>query len=224
MDWHIQQNGAVKGPYSDDQVKALCEAGAINGSTLVWKQDYAEWRPLAETDFIHKASLAPPPVRTPRTYAAPSAGTAPATGNVFVDDLSMWEFFTRAVSQRYAVFDGRARRKEYWSFALFYVVFFILAAVLGGAIDSGVGNVGSGAAQPRAIFTILATILYVLAMFIPSLSLLVRRIHDIGMSGWFAAVMFLPYVGGLIALIFTLIPTQMRANDHGPAPVAEIPR
>ena len=58
----------------------------------------------------------------------------------------------------------------------------------------------------------------------PSLALLVRRVHDIGMSGWFAAVIFLPYIGGLIALIFTFIPTQMRANAHGPAPVANIPR
>lgn len=234
MVWHIQQNDSAKGPYSDDQLKALWDAGAVTAQTFVWKQGYEEWRPLADTGFIQTAIAPPPPFqRTARTPATATAGTArsgtagsgtgPGPGNVFVDDLSMWQFFTRAVSQRYAAFDGRARRKEYWSFALFYLVFMLAAVILGASIDAAAGNVGSGSAQPRAIFTILAAILYVLAMLIPSLSLLVRRIHDIGMSGWFALLMFVPYIGGLIALIFTLIPTQMRANDHGPAPVAVIP-
>ena len=236
MVWHIQQNDAVKGPYSDDQLRALCDAGAVNPKTYVWKQGYPEWRPLGETDFVYRAEPAPPPFPASRTNydSGPArgafqetfqgSGSATAASNFIVDDLSMWEFFTRAVTERFAMFEGRARRKEYWSFALFYVVFFIITVMLGASIDAGTGNVGNGSSQPRAIFSTLAAILYVLATFIPSLALLVRRVHDIGMSGWFAAVIFLPYIGGLIALIFTFIPTQMRANAHGPAPVANIPR
>jgi len=73
-----------------------------------------------------------------------------------------------AVLKNYAGFSGRARRKEYWTFVLFNVIFSIVALIL----DYLVGTV------------VLFIILYALAVLIPGIAVLVRRLHDVGKSGW----------------------------------------
>ena len=60
--------------------------------------------------------------------------------------------------------------------------------------------------------------LFLLATFIPGLALIVRRQHDIGLSGWFYLLVLVPYVGGLIVFVFTLIPSQKHDNKWGPVP------
>ena len=60
--------------------------------------------------------------------------------------------------------------------------------------------------------------LFFLATFIPSLAITVRRIHDIGLSGWFYLLILIPYIGGLIILVFTLVPSQKNDNKWGPVP------
>jgi uncharacterized membrane protein YvbJ len=76
--------------------------------------------------------------------------------------------------KKYAVFNGRARRKEYWMFALFFLIFIIVVAI----IDVALGTTTEDGAG------ILVTI-YILAMILPGLSVSVRRLHDLGKSGWF---------------------------------------
>ncbi len=73
------------------------------------------------------------------------------------------------VLKNYAVFKGRARRKEYWMFTLFYVIFFIVAMILDRIIGTTIGNSGYG----------IISMLYLLANFIPGLAVVVRRLHDI---------------------------------------------
>lgn len=77
-----------------------------------------------------------------------------------------------AVLKKYAEFKGRARRKEYWMFFLFNVIASIIFAVVDAALGSGetIGN------------------LYSLAVFIPSIAVAVRRMHDVGKSGWFILI------------------------------------
>jgi uncharacterized membrane protein YhaH (DUF805 family) len=223
--WHIQQNGTPKGPFSDGELKVLCEAGAVNGATLVWKQDYAQWRPLADTDFVHKSAIAPPPVAS-ATSAAMGAGeglgaAASASQDFIVEDIGLWTYFTRALTQKFATFSGRARRKEYWSFQLFYLIFLFLLAGVAIFIDGASGNIPERGGQPIALPLLIGG--YVLVMLIPVVAVTVRRLHDIGMSGWWALLLLVPYIGGLIVLVFTLLPGQPHANAHGPAPVAALP-
>ena len=108
------------------------------------------------------------------------------------------------VLNQYAVFDGRARRKEFWMFALFN---FVIAAALG-----LVGRViGLGGALQA---------LYSLGVLIPSLAVSVRRMHDTGRSGWWLLIAFIPFVGWLIALYFLVQPGETAANRYGPDPKA----
>jgi uncharacterized membrane protein YhaH (DUF805 family) len=75
------------------------------------------------------------------------------------------------VLKQYADFNGRARRKEYWMFALFNFLISFVIGFIGGIME----------------FTLLGTI-YSLAVFIPSIAVAVRRMHDVGKSGWFILI------------------------------------
>jgi uncharacterized membrane protein YhaH (DUF805 family) len=112
--------------------------------------------------------------------------------------------------KNYAVFSGRARRSEYWYFALFYLIFYAVAAivdVMTGSFDraSGIG-----------IFTGLLT----LAVLIPSLSVTARRLHDTGRSGWWLLIAFIPLVGAIILLVFLGQDSEAGANRFGANPKA----
>jgi uncharacterized membrane protein YhaH (DUF805 family) len=87
-----------------------------------------------------------------------------------------------AVLKKYAVFKGRARRKEYWMFMLINTAFIYIASML----DNGLGMINKDLARG------VIGILYSLAIFVPSAAVAVRRIHDIGKSGWWVFFCYFP--------------------------------
>jgi uncharacterized membrane protein YhaH (DUF805 family) len=116
---------------------------------------------------------------------------------------------------KYADFDGRARRSEYWLFSLFnWIVLF------GAVIVSAVLRIGSepGQVSPGAMTISLLLLLYYLAAFIPGLAVAVRRLHDSDKSGFWLFLAFLPVVGGLVIFIFTLLDGTEGDNRYGPDP------
>lgn len=151
---------------------------------------------------------------TPKRREAAHFGRAPAVADRPAG-TGLWDYFWAAVTTNYANFRGRARRKEYWGFALFAIIAFAVLSAAGLVLDSAIGNMDSANGP---LLTILLLGLFVLAIIIPSISVTVRRIHDIGLSGWFYLLMFVPYVGSLILFVFSLIPTQTRENKWGPVP------
>ena len=148
-------------------------------------------------------------------FVIAASGQAITPGDVQEDRLSMWGFFTRAVSKYYAKFSGRARRKEYWSFTLFYAIAIIIAVMISGGIDGALKHT-----DPIIMIVVLGIVM--LFFILPSLSVLVRRLHDIGLSGWFALLLFLPYVGGIALFVMCVLPTEAGRNKYGPAPLARL--
>ena len=111
------------------------------------------------------------------------------------------------VLKKYAVFGGRARRKEYWLFTLFNM---IIAYVLL-AIDYLLGtDFGSGSG--------LLETLYTLAVFLPGLAVFVRRLHDTGRSGWWFFIAFVPLVGWIVLFVFMVLDSQSGSNKYGENP------
>lgn len=108
------------------------------------------------------------------------------------------------VLKKYAVFQGRARRKEYWMFCLVNVVVLLALAVF----DVRNGGTGIG----------MATVIYVVATFLPSLGVNVRRLHDTSRSGWWILLSFIPVIGPLVLLIFTVQDSAPGENRFGPNP------
>lgn len=115
--------------------------------------------------------------------------------------------------KRYADFSGRSRRKEYWMFLLGVVI----AAVVLVIIEGMLGMAGSiaGAYGPLSL-------LFIVAIFIPSLAVQVRRFHDQDKSGWFVLLGFIPLLGGLIVLVFMCLEGTRGPNSYGPDPKGSV--
>ena len=112
------------------------------------------------------------------------------------------------VLKKYAVFSGRARRKEYWMFVLFNMIFAVVAALLDNLLGTAIENVGYG----------LFYFLYMLAVLIPSLAVVIRRLHDIGKSGWWIFITFIPLIGSIWLLVLLVTDSQPGVNQYGPNP------
>ena len=110
---------------------------------------------------------------------------------------------------KFADFSGRARRREYWTFVLVNCLIALLLMTLGLAFgeDSPASN-------------IMVTIFY-LIMLVPNLSVSVRRLHDIGKSGWYMFLSLIPLIGGLILLIWSLMDSEPGENQYGKNPKGE---
>lgn len=121
-----------------------------------------------------------------------------------------------AVLKKYAVFDGRARRKEYWYFVLFNFLI-ALGLLIAGAIIGATLTGTDSAAFP--VITLVPVSLYGLAMIIPSIAVTVRRLHDIGFSGWWYLITLIPG-GSVVLFIFSLLDTKPGSNQYGPDPKA----
>lgn len=118
--------------------------------------------------------------------------------------------------KRYADFSGRSRRKEYWMFTLGLVIFYLLIALLLGV---GVSAADGGAGMDLFGGTAAIVMIVVgLAMVIPGLAVQVRRFHDQDKSGWFVLLNFIPYLGGLIVLVFMCLEGTRGHNRFGEDP------
>ena len=117
--------------------------------------------------------------------------------------------------QRATDFSGRSRRKEYWFFTLFNVLAMFLLAVIGGLFDWLF--FGENHKAPILFFLVF---LYAIASMVPSLAITIRRLHDIGKSGWWYFIAFVPIVGGIILFVFTLLDSEPYANQWGLDPKA----
>ena len=112
------------------------------------------------------------------------------------------------VLKKYTVFSGRARRKEYWMFFLFYVIFAIAAIVLDNIFGATISGVGYG----------FIYLLYILAIFLPALAVSVRRLHDVGKSGWFLFISLIPIIGGIWLLVLACTEGTSGENPYGVNP------
>jgi len=160
----------------------------------------------------------------PGPAAAHPVSTTPATvhfGRLATADAdrprstSLWAYFRRGLTQNYATFRGRARRKEYWGYVLFSALAMLTLCILGLIADGAAGNLDS---RDGPLLTMAICGLFILATLLPGIAITVRRIHDMGLSGWFYLLVFIPYVGALIIFVLTLIPSQRQENRWGPVP------
>lgn len=113
-----------------------------------------------------------------------------------------------SVLRKYFVFQGRARRKEYWFFWLFNTIFLAILSVL----DNSTGTF-----NPDSGYGLLSGI-YSLVVFIPSLAVSVRRLHDTSRSGWWLLISFIPLIGFIVLLIFMLQNSAPGQNQYGANP------
>ena len=119
------------------------------------------------------------------------------------------QWFTLALS-RYAVFSGRSQRAEFWFFMLFSTLIQVALMVL----DEVMGWVFLVDGIENGVTSTIA----LLALLLPTLSVGARRLHDIGKSGWWQLLMFLPVVGFLVLVFFWVRDGQAGQNLYGNNP------
>lgn len=115
------------------------------------------------------------------------------------------------VLKNYVGFSGRARRREYWMFALFNLIVAIVAIVLDRVL--GLASEQYGGYGP--IYGI-----YAFAVLLPSLAVAVRRLHDTDRSGWWLLLALVPVIGAIVLLVFALLEGTRGANRFGSDPKA----
>ncbi|MGG1688424.1 DUF805 domain-containing protein [Pseudalkalibacillus sp. NRS-1564] len=106
------------------------------------------------------------------------------------------------VLKNYVNFQGRARRKEYWMFTLFNVIFSIVLTIV----------------ESLADISPFLTSIYSLFIILPSLAVTVRRLHDTGRSGWWVLIGLIPLIGSIVILVFTCLDSDVEENRFGKNP------
>lgn len=112
------------------------------------------------------------------------------------------------VLKKYAVFSGRARRSEYWYFALFNFIISIVLTVF---------DIAAGSFSQETEMGLIGGI-YTLAMLIPSIAVSVRRLHDTGRSGWWLLIGLIPLIGVIVLLVFAVQDSKPGQNQYGENP------
>ena len=117
------------------------------------------------------------------------------------------------VLKNYTTFSGRARRSEYWYFALFNLIFVIVAMLLDHLLGTTFKmETPSGQISLPYGYVYL---MYVLTVFLPGLAVLVRRLHDVGKSGWFMLISLIPIVGAIWLLVLLFTDSVVGINEYG---------
>jgi uncharacterized membrane protein YhaH (DUF805 family) len=104
--------------------------------------------------------------------------------------------------KKYADFTGRASKTEYWMFILFYTVIYIALVAIDYATGMGV-----------------LSLIYSLALLVPSVSVATRRLHDIDRSGWWQLIVLIPLIGIIVILVFMAQDSDPETNQYGEKPI-----
>ena len=136
-------------------------------------------------------------------------------------------YFLDIITKKYFQLKGRAPRREFW----FFMLFSFLASFVLGLIGTALGleyvmhldtlatmNELSGAEGVTDFPINLVQIAISLLLMLPSFAVSVRRLHDIGKSGWWQLVALVPLLGIFVLLVFFLLPSQEGKNDYGDFP------
>lgn len=122
--------------------------------------------------------------------------------------------FTEAVStvlSKYATFSGRATRSEFWWYALFLVVLFAVTQLIDGFLVGPMLGFGLGDGEAGQPLTMLVS----LGLLLPNIAVAVRRLHDIGRTGWWVLIGLVPIIGFLLLLYWYVQPSEEGQNQYG---------
>jgi uncharacterized membrane protein YhaH (DUF805 family) len=122
-------------------------------------------------------------------------------------------YFIDTVKNRYVDFKGRSTRSEFWYFMLFYVIIGLILVVFDSLLFSS-GSTDAGGSWTGGLLSTLLS----LGLLLPSLGLSIRRLHDIGKTGWWVLISLVPLIGFIVLLIFYVKDSQPGSNEYGSNP------
>lgn len=198
-------SGADGNRYVFDTTDLVADAAVTKGTKVAFEPE------------ADRARRITPHIRGQAAQQQPSADAASHEVDHIAEPAvtpGLLSYFRHCVTAGYVRFRGRARRREFWSFVFVSLIGFAIVGGLGFAVGTALGYDEAG--EPRFAGAFMG--MFWLFLFLPSLALLVRRLHDIGLSGWFILLWLVPMIGSLIILVFTLVGSQKHENKWGPVP------
>lgn len=118
-------------------------------------------------------------------------------------------YFLDVVKNKFFQPNGRARRKEFWMFQLFMYVAVIALCI--------VASILTAISETLGMLVMVIIGIGALGLIVPGITLNIRRLHDIGKSGWWLLLSFIPF-GGIVLLVFACLDSQPGENQYGPNP------
>lgn len=191
-DWYYAIEGTSQGPVTQADFDQLVAAGTVRSDTLVWQEGMEDWLPYARAGSAEDAASMPP-----RAPIGDSHDPARSDANTFVGALK--DGFAR-----YVDFKTRSTRSQYWWFTLWSIIFSVITGILDGFL-------GMGDSGPIGMIVSLV-------MFVPSIAVGIRRLHDIGRTGWWMLLVFVPLLGWIVLIVFYCQKSQIGPNNWGPEP------
>lgn len=122
--------------------------------------------------------------------------------------MKWYEWYIDVVKNKYAKFDGRAGRKEFWYFILVNIIIIFTLSLIDGLTGTFSSEIGMG----------LLSGIYTVVVLIPGIAVSIRRLHDSGLCGWWILLGIIPIIGGLILIILYVRDSTNEANKYGPNP------
>lgn len=142
--------------------------------------------------------------------------------NINLDDFKK---AIRLFYSRFAQFNGRSARWEYWYVFAYFVAVYVLLSVLGGLFGGG-SLYGYGYYSPFMGFSGLLLLVFMLVNLVPSIALGVRRLHDLNLPGWWALgyfvasiIPFINLIAFIVMIVFFIRPGTEGENQYGPDPL-----
>ncbi|MCX7566558.1 DUF805 domain-containing protein [Sulfitobacter sp. F26169L] len=192
-EWYYAVEGTSHGPVNQAEFERLVSAGTIRSDTLVWQEGMEDWLPYNRAGAASEGAA---PMQ-PRMPVSEAHDPAREDANTFVGALK--DGFAR-----YVDFKTRSTRSQFWWWTLWSIIISMVST----AVDF---SIGAGDSGPVGLLTSLA-------MFIPSIAVACRRLHDIGRTGWWQLLMFIPLIGWIVLIVFYCTRTQEEANQWGMPP------
>ncbi len=230
--YYLDGSRNQQGPVPVAEIARLIRSGTIRRDTLVWTAGMPDWRQAGQLNgfasFFSASAPPPPPPASPppQAFAAPAvatqrripmagpySGQAPQAQARPTYGSSRDMGFGGAIAtcfRKYVDFTGRARRAEFWWWTLFNA---LVALVLTGADIAISGIDGPDMLSKGAN----------IALFLPSLAVGVRRLHDTDRSGWWQLLWFIPLIGWIVMIVFMCLRGTEGSNRFGPDPLGPDP-
>lgn len=190
--WYYAVEGTSVGPVNQSEFDRLVSTGAIRRDTLVWQEGMEDWLPYGRADETGADDALPP-----RMPADPADDPARADANTFLGALK--DSFAR-----YVDFKTRSTRSQYWWWTLWMILLGIGTTMIDAMLL--MGDIGP------------VNLLLTLATFLPSIAVSIRRLHDIGRSGWWLLLAFIPLIGWIVLIVFACTKTREEPNQWGMPP------
>lgn len=212
--WFYAHENEQRGPVDIAEIDMLVAAKVIGPDTLVWREGMADWQPAAAAlpdtsipnDWPHTPPPMPPRQEQPQPQPAAPGGQAHAGFDAEAEQHpTQFMESVKYCFNHYARFRGRARRPEFWYFVLFNFLASLVLSVVDGMLF--------GFEDDVSVFNSL----YSLAVFVPSIAVGARRLHDTGRSGWWQLIGLIPIVGIIVLIVWWARRGEESANEYGPA-------